>query len=139
MDAGGDEVTFKNKASLIKLERVRALLKQSPMTLPQLAQAADCTHRSLYRYLEALDAEIHIAEWGRIGNNYPVPVFAYGPGDDAHRPQPKKKLSGKAKRKAIARQATDQERDMIAEAKAKAAQIRPYRDPWIEAMYGKAA
>ena len=132
-------MTFKNKAALIKMEKIRALLQGAPMTLPALSLAVHCHQRSIYRYLEALDDEIHIADWSRIGNNYPVPVFAYGPGEDAPRPQPKKKLSNKAKRKAIARQATDQERDMIAEAKAKAAQIRPYRDPWIEAMYGKAA
>lgn len=130
--------TFKCPSSLIKIERIRALLSARPMTVKELAAALPSDPRTVYSYLGHLRADVHISGWARaMPRNYPIPVYAWGAGKDAKKP-PRVTTTecGRRRRRELK---MDAEKFMELEKRRKAAQIQPFRDPLVEAMYGKAA
>ena len=128
-----------NSVSL-RLERIRNLLAERPMTARELAAALHVDVRNIYIYRDRLAGEIRIASWRRSNGGAPAPVYALGFGPDAKRISPiAKKVHARAWRQRIKRTDPSKYEDMLAAARARATRNNPRqarRDPAAVAIFG---
>lgn len=85
----------RTKLGLVGYAHLAAMLVQEPCTAIALAQKAHMGHVAAYRFLISLHTlrRVHVRSWEQRPRVRPVPVFAFGPGQDA--PPPIKAPNGR--------------------------------------------
>lgn len=87
-------MTFRNRTSAARIERIVELLAERPRHTHELAVALPLSKRNVTVYLNHLHGQgrVHITRWVRDIDErdrmYPRPVYALGAGNDAPKPKP---------------------------------------------------
>jgi predicted ArsR family transcriptional regulator len=122
----------RNKDASARLARIVDLIADKPMTMREIAQAIGMDRTSVRRYLFSLQLTglVHIGDWTTPERGRPAARFLAGSGENA--PQP-----------AGEDQTREYDFDPLEQAmrranQAKAASIKPFRDPLTAALFGDA-
>lgn len=85
-------------ATLARVSRYKALLKNQALTIAQFAARAHCDPATARGYIRILHeaGEVHLLEWMVAPGIKPIARYAIGPGVDAPKPKPKPKHPPKA-------------------------------------------
>ena len=120
------------KDSSARLARILDMIEAKPMTMREIASVIGADKTAVRRYLFALQLtrNVHVESW-TTERGQPTPKYAAGDAENA--PQPARRISAR-------KYDFEGVEDAMRRAnQAKAARIKPFRDPLIAAMYGDAA
>lgn len=127
--------TFRNGASLAKLERILTVLAE-PKTRSELCEIIGIGLRSLHPYLNHLmdpeNRRVHICGWRRNSPGSPSPLYLVGDLPDKRRPRAVTNAERLAKRRKDPEWAIDQRNIQRLE------HMKPRRDKLTAALFGKA-
>ena len=78
----------RTKLGMAGYAHLSAILADTPMTAISLGREADLGHVAPYRFLMAMHGlmRVHIVGWEQRPHTPPLPIFAWGHGDDAEPP-----------------------------------------------------
>ena len=86
------KLTFTKPASLLRIQRILAMLERQPMNVLAIAAALPISKRWAHEYIKHMHAtgQIHILRWDKEvaerKKRHAIEVWTFGPGKDAPRP-----------------------------------------------------
>lgn len=128
-------MSFISPAAVARIDRIYQLLRQQHMTVQEIADAVFISTRYAREYMSHMRSGglAHIVSYRKIQRetryDY-VPVYAFGPGEDAEKPLALRNID--KSREHRAKIAADPEAHDREKARRRAARIKPHRD-WTAA------